>query len=308
MDNTYKSIAALVASFEDLQYVDTKLIISNIEGTLLVTSDDLSNFTRLGGGYTNPVFTFDVDGKTYVYRYPGQGTEKFINRKSECIAHQTAKELHLDDSLVWINEAGHKLSKFIADFRYFDYDKSADVTNILNTLRDLHNSDRLCGVKYDIYDDILNFWESDQVYIKSIYPQIDELKAKVFEIYETLNYDQAHLVLCHNDVYTTNILITDEKFLLIDWEFGKDTHRALDLCTFFVCSDYTLEQIDLILVEYLQTDDKELKLEYYKYFIVGAFYWLLWALHVESTGGDTEGFVQKYYKYLKMFINKVDGE
>lgn len=306
MHNKYKTIHAFIEHQEHLNYLDEEVIIHNIQEVLDCLIKDTEDFQVLTGGYMNPVFTFTLNKKTYVYRYPGQGSEKFINRKSEFVAHRVAKDLGLDESLIWINETGHKISSFIEGYRYFSYDNNDDVTNIVDVMRNLHQANKLCGIKYDVYGEIEKFYKVNKDYALKIYPDLENIKQEVESIYHQLDYDNIPLTLCHNDVYTTNILIKIQEHYLIDWEFAKDAHPALDLTTFIVCSPYDEAQIDHVLKLYLQENFNDRnELEYYQYFAVGALYWLLWALQVEADGGDTEGFVEKYYHYLIMFIEKL---
>lgn len=307
--NTYSTLSDFIENHKQFQYLNETEITNNIETVLNCNIKETGCFKQLKGGYMNPVFTFVHDDCTYVYRYPGKGSEKFINRESEAAAHRVAKKMHLDDALIWIDESGHKISFHIPEYRYFDYKDKSDVKKIVTMMHQLHNSNELCGFKYDIHHEIEKFYAENVQYRLDIYPNIDLLRAKVNQVYETLNKDNAQVSLCHNDIYTTNILISDTQLYLIDWEFAKDAHPALDLTTFLVCSPYTQDEIETVLKMYL--DDRyndHTRLEYYRYFTVGTFYWLLWALHTEANGGDTEGFVQKYYNYLMMFLNILEGE
>lgn len=299
---TYETLEEWTIANES--HVDTSLIGKYIEKVFNCEMKELTDFKSLSGGYTNDVFTFLLDENKYVYRYPGEGSEDFINRESEYHAHNIAFEMGLDKALVYINKEGHKISKYIEDYRYFDYESKEDVKRIIDVMRTYHNSSALTGFKYDIKHEIENFWSMSKDYYLKIYPDIVEIKERVYGIYETLDYENINLSLSHNDVYTTNILITKDDLYLIDWEFSNDTHPALDLTTFFVCSPYSEERVHEILLMYLEDQNEKVIKEYYNYFIVGSFYWLLWALHVEATGGDTQGFVEKYYSYLMMFLEK----
>lgn len=305
MSKKYRNLKQFIENHKHLNYLDTNKICFNIQEVLDCSLTQTSDYQLLVGGYMNPVFTFTLNKKTYVYRYPGKGSEQFINRISEFKAHQTAHELGLDDSLIWINEEGHKISNFISNYRYFNYDNTNDVKKVIKIMKKLHATQKLCGVRYDIHNEINKFYDLNKKYVLNIYPNLSEIKEVVTSIFNSLDYGNVELSLCHNDIYPTNILISDDDLYLIDWEFAKDTHPALDLTTFFVCSSYEEDEIDEIVKMYLEEEYQDKKSEYYHYFVVGAFYWLLWALHVEAHGGDTEGFVEKYYHYLIMFLNRI---
>ena len=63
-------------------------------------------------GLTNILFTFVVNSERYIFRYPGDSSQFFIYRKNECIAQKLAAKAHADDTYVYIDESGVKISKF----------------------------------------------------------------------------------------------------------------------------------------------------------------------------------------------------
>lgn len=298
----YETIEQFIEA-NNFTHIDPQRVSKTIMNTLDCGIKEVSNFQLLLGGYMNDVFTFEYANQKYVYRYPGVNSEKIINRKAEHDAHLIAKQIGLDPSLISITNEGDKISAFIDDYRYFDYTSTNDQKLIVKLMQKLHNAKVRSNHPYNIIKEIDNYLSLNSEYGLKIYPDLLKIKDEVMQIYATLDYENSDVTLCHHDIYTTNILISEDQTYLIDWEFSNDAHPALDLCTFFVCSPYTLEEIDNILKAYLEDQyNVETLIEYYSYFIVGAYYWLLWALHTENHGGDTEGFVERYYTYLNLFI------
>ena len=72
-------------------------IFQNICSILQCKEMDIYNINVLKKGMTNSSFAFTCqkDGKTYVYRQPGEGTEAFISRKSEYFSMKIAKQLKI---------------------------------------------------------------------------------------------------------------------------------------------------------------------------------------------------------------------
>lgn len=70
-------------SFDDyyINYKDNE-ILNNIANFFDITVSQISNITELKEGLTNLSFKFDINGNSYVYRHPGEGTENIINRKA----------------------------------------------------------------------------------------------------------------------------------------------------------------------------------------------------------------------------------
>ena len=64
----------------------------NIARVLECKESDILNFQAINTGLTNTSFVFEVAGKRYVYRHPGDGTEAIISRKHEKKALELAPE------------------------------------------------------------------------------------------------------------------------------------------------------------------------------------------------------------------------
>lgn len=298
--NTYKTITSLKNSDERYNFVDENIVMNNIQK--LFPTQEAVKFQVIEDGYTNLVFNFTVEGLRYVYRYPGVDTE-YINRETEYNANKIASELGLDATLLWSDKSGHKIMKYIVNFRYLEYSIKTDVELIIETFLKLHNSEQLSGQVYDIIGDINTFYVDNFEYNASIFPNMSKLFERVKTIYKEFNYEDRKHVLCHNDIYRTNVLITLDRYYIIDWEYAKDGDPSFDLATFIICSDYSDYEVSRLLKMYLKDDyTQELAYAYYQGFAIASFYWLLWALHVEKNGGDTEGFVDKYYGYLLRFL------
>ena len=77
----------------------------NISQVLDCEEKDITDICVLKNGMTNSSFRFTCtkDGLKYVYRHPGDGTEAFINRKSEYFSMQVAKELNIDNSFIFMH-------------------------------------------------------------------------------------------------------------------------------------------------------------------------------------------------------------
>ena len=106
-------------SIQEIQNIDG-LFLGNVSGwinekicsVLNCTEDEISDINVLEKGLSNILFTFVVRGERYIFRYPGDSTQFFIYRKNECVANQLAAKAHADDTFIYIDEQGAKISKF----------------------------------------------------------------------------------------------------------------------------------------------------------------------------------------------------
>lgn len=80
--------------------VDSR-ILDNICNTLDCSRGDISDVKPVNAGLTNLSTMFTVKGVRYIYRHPGSGTEKIINREAEAFALGVARDLGLDDTFLY---------------------------------------------------------------------------------------------------------------------------------------------------------------------------------------------------------------
>lgn len=300
----FNSVDDLIQSSREFHFMDAELITSNIVNCF--GNKEIKRYQVLADKYTNPIFSFWIDTTRYVYRYPSDKTLGIIDRETEKIANDIAETLGLDNSGIWMNNDGHKISRYIVNYRFFDYEVKKDIELALDMMHTLHDSGQLTGTPYDIMGEIDRLWAQNKDYATSVFTNIFSIRKAVKSIYEDLDYDNAEKVLCHNDIYARNVLITFDVNYLIDWEFSKDGHPAFDLASLFISSEYSDYEINRILKMYLrhEFDDKIIK-EYYSYFAVATLFWLLWAVNLDKNGRDMETEIKQYHKHLMKFIKKV---
>ena len=68
-----------------------------------VNAGDITDITVLKKGMTNRSFTFRCNGKRYILRISGAGTDKLINRYQEKKVYETIRDMNICDPVVYIN-------------------------------------------------------------------------------------------------------------------------------------------------------------------------------------------------------------
>ena len=115
--------------------VDSR-ILDNICSTLDCSRDDISDVKPVNAGLTNLSTMFTVKGVRYIYRYPGNGTEKIINREAEAFALGVARDLGLDDTFLYEDpDEGWKISLYIEGCSELDYG-NPDLTALTSMTRE----------------------------------------------------------------------------------------------------------------------------------------------------------------------------
>lgn len=302
-------------SLEDLRrfdsnYVDnthTK-IMRNIAKVLDCKQSDILNFRAIKEGLTNTSFVFEVNGKKYVYRHPGDGTEAIISRQHEKKALELAKSISVDPTFIFMDaEQGWKISSYVEGIRTPDYGSFEDSKRVLAVLRSLH--ERNLSVPWSFMP-----WEEAgkiEVILRSekggiADQEFDQLKENVQKCYQKCDGDGITMRFCHCDTYAPNWMLTDEETILIDWEYAGNADPGCDIGTYIMDSMWEVPDAEKFIAEYCGANMTEQQLFHYlSYTAILSYYWYVWALYREACGAvmgeslyNWHVMAKRYSKYL----------
>ena len=273
-------------------------IMDNIVSVLQCTKNDIKEIYPIKSGMTNISFYFSCLGKKYVYRHPGEGTEKYINRSSEAFAMTQANRLGLDNTFIYMDaEEGWKISHYIENARTLDYHNNDDVKKAMKLVRSLHEAKIQSECEGDI-------WLAANAFIEKM-PHVSKIKGVqelhdfIKRIYYYAKLDNAEKVLCHYDCYDPNFLLDRQgKMYLIDWEYACVDDPAIDLGTFICCADYSYSEALKVIEVYLarKPENEELR-HFIAYIAIASYYWYLWALYQEANDNHVGDYLYIWYKY-----------
>lgn len=262
-------------------------IVQNICTTLNCSPEDIRNIIPLKVGLTNQSFCFSLGETKYVYRHPGNGTDEFINRKSEAFSEQLAVMLGLDDSMVAIDsEDGWKISLFIDHFQYIDPYSEDDKRLAMDAIKKLHNCGQLSKWNFDYMEqsDLLVQLPKFREHVVFL-PYID-IHERIRKLSNNLSSEKHKVVICHNDAWHWNMLKDSRgKVNLIDWEYSGNYYPAADVAYFTSSLSYTDNDF-LHLAEIYEghpLSDYE-KRYYFSVLSIVLWYWFIWALYKEYLG------------------------
>lgn len=283
-------------------------IMKNIAKVLDCKESDILNFKTIKEGLTNTSFVFEVAGKKYVYRHPGEGTETIISRPHEKKALELAKSIGVDPTFIYMDEkAGWKLSSFVEGIRVPLYDNFEDSKRVLDVLRKLHK--RKLSVDWSFLP-----WEEAgkiEVMLRSSKDGIadtefDKLKEQVEKCYKKCRGDGVEMCFCHCDTYAPNWMLTDTDTVLIDWEYAGNADPGCDIGTYIMDSMWEVEDAKKFINEYCGDDVTEAQMFHYlAYTAILSYYWYVWALYREACGAvmgeslyNWHVMAKRYSKYL----------
>lgn len=283
-------------------------IMKNIVKVLECKESDILNFMSIKEGMTNTSFVFEVAGKKYVYRHPGEGTEAIISRTHEKKALELAKSIGVDPTFIFMDEkSGWKLSTFVEGVRMPSYDSFDDSKRVLKVLRKLHErkiSVDWSFLPWDEAEKIEILLRSNKEGIADI--EFDKLKENVEKCYRKCQDDGIEMCFCHCDTYAPNWILTDNETILIDWEYAGNADPGCDIGTYIMDSMWEVKDAEKFIKEYCGKDmtDKML-FHFLAYTAILSFYWYVWALYREASGtvmGESlynwHAMAKRYSKYL----------
>lgn len=285
-----------------LLFVDSvsKQIVKNICEQLGCVKDEITYVDVLDAGHSNITFKVVAQGRDYVYRYPGVSGKNIVSRERETYFNRLGNRLGIDNTLLFIDPSGHKLSTYVPNAHPLDPHNPAEVGALAKLVRKLHQyeaseeeinrfafdpireADRLLGLACANKDDLFELFR--------------DTREAVQQIDAALKRDRFPKAVCHCNLNSNNCLITDHSFDLIDWEFSSYCDIAYD---FPFLGDYDFREKDLFtyLTAYYDREPTEAEYRHWLcYRAVHYWYYTCWAIYKESLSEDCGNLLLVFYE------------
>ena len=303
-------------SIQEIQNIDG-LFLSNVSGwinekicsVLQCKEDDIIDINILQKGLSNILFTFVVRGDRYIFRYPGDSTQFFIYRKNECVANKLAAKAHADETYIYIDEQGAKISKFrenCIDLHGKYYRDVELMKRIARKIRAFHEAgyDLPNWEEYN-YDPV---WQTER-----LFKEASKMKGNLFKIFEKewvmirklqkyADMDGVKHTMCHNDINIDNVLLTENSLDIIDYEFAGYNDPGYDFGRVIAGLEYEVDEpkVKEILEAYFGRPATEQEhLHWMAYSAIHNWYYVGWALYKESINESSRDWMVFFYKQTK---------
>ena len=289
-----------------LENVDSE-IFANIERVLGCNRADIADIYPLKQGLTNLSCHFRIGADEYVYRHPGVGTEKLVDRRSEAHAQAVARDLGLDHTFIFEDEAeGWKLSHFIPGCQTLDADDDAQLERAMARARTLHDSGKAVEKRFDFYRESCRYEDLLGGRAAIDIPDYADLAAQVDRLHELVAREESHVCLTHNDFFPLNILIDGQDAMhLIDWEYAGMADYASDFGTFVVCAQLAEPRARQALALYFGREPTTAELRHnYAFVAFAGWCWYVWSLYKEVQGELVGEWLHVYYRYGKEYLRR----
>lgn len=290
-----------------IENVDSQ-IFDNIAKTLDCSRAAIGDFFALKQGLTNLSCHFSVGGAEYVYRHPGAGTEKLVDRAAERAALESARELGLDSTFLAADEVeGWKISRFVPNARNLDPANAEEVGEAMRMMRTLHDSGVVMEREFNFVEQGQNYQRMLEEFGPIDVPGYWELAGKVQVLKDFADSDGFELVPSHNDFFHLNFVIDEDgKTHLIDWEYAGMSDEANDYGTFVVCSQLDRAMADHALEVYFGREPTGRERRHFGAYVVFAGWcWYVWSLLKEREGDDVGEWLYIYYRHAVDTIDEL---
>ena len=199
-----------------------------------IKDNEIKNISCIKEGMTNHSYKFTYDGKSYIARVPGDGTDTYIDRKNEYDIYDKLKGKGITEEVVYFDKNnGYKISRFFEDSKSVDITKPNDLKKCMELYKKFHTS----GVKVkgscdiiDMIDEYLKIIKKKEVYVP--YEDFDEVLKHAKEIEKIIIAAKRPTTICHGDPNPNNILVTKDGYKLIDLEYGGMADPLSDIALF----------------------------------------------------------------------------
>lgn len=286
-----------------IQNVDAG-VLDNICATLGCGRDDIRGIAPIKQGLTNLSFYFEANGAGYVYRHPGAGTNKLVNRAAEACALTVAANLGLDKTFVFAHpQRGWKISRFLPGCHELDYSNAAQVKQALAMARRLQESGAQTPYAFDAYDEarrIIGYLREGGWAFPAGF---EELSAQMDRLAGPWRAGAGKPVLCHNDFYAPNFLVCGEEMSLIDWEYSAMGDYGNDFGNFVAQSNcYTVDTAAHIMPLYLgRTPSAKERFHLIASVAMVGWYWYVWGMFKELEGAPSGEWPYIWHRSAKEF-------
>ncbi|MBE6866189.1 MAG: hypothetical protein E7492_04440 [Ruminococcaceae bacterium] len=276
---------------------------------LNVDRDKITGFYLMDKGMTNDSYIFYCNGKKYIYRRAGQGSEMLVDRYREYANYLVLSGRGISDVVVYHNPIdGTKITEFLEDSKGIDVKNEHHINQALIALRNLHNSDIAPPHDFDFLHTIDYYEEICHNAEVEFFSTYRKYKAHVVNLLSKVEKLNVPKCFCHIDFVPGNCLLDKNgKVVLIDWEYSGRQDPVVDVAMFCISASFTKAQSDRLLRLYF--DRKPTMEEYarfYTYIATAGLMWSLWSEYKTANGEVFEGYTERTYNLCKKYSRQAD--
>jgi thiamine kinase-like enzyme len=251
---------------------------------------------RLGGGLTNVSYKVTTGGAAYALRLAGDGTSEYIDRKAEEHNARVAAEAGVNAEVIFFDATdGTMVTRFVEGISMnagdgFGRDSGAPV-RVARALKRVHSLGRVFRSRFDVFGAIDGYLDLLRGWRMPLPEDYYEVGQRARAVRLALEASPTALVPCHNDPWPGNLLDTDGRIYLIDWEYSGMNDPMWDLADLSVEARFGPEQDRVMMQTYHGRGLSPAlysRLEVYK--AMSDLHWSVWGFVQHAKGNPAEDF------------------
>ena len=244
------------------------------------------------GGMSNKNFRVNFNGKSYVLRVPGNGSEGMVERTNEEFNAREACKMGVNPEIRYFNaRTGIKLADFVENAETLNaatIQRHDNMNKIVKIYQTVHGAHIRLKNEFNIFQEIEKYDVLIQKSEATMYEGWEEIRPRVMALEGYLNELGVELCPCHNDaLYENFIKAMDGTIYLIDWEYSGMNDPMADFAALFIEAGFTKENEDYMLNKYFNGNIPENAFEKILcYEILWDYLWAQWTVIKEANGDD----------------------
>ena len=244
------------------------------------------------GGMSNKNFRIGFEGKQYVFRLPGNGSEGMVDRANEEYNARIGCRLGVNPAIRYFDRrTGVKLSDFMENAVTMDAEtiQRPEILLKVAAIYDrIHHAPEPLNNTFNLFEEIEKY---DRLIRKNqavMYPGWDGFKPCVMGLEQRLSRLGAELCPCHNDAVPENFIqAADGTLYLIDWEYSGMNDPMADYAALFLESDFSEASREFFLNAcYPDSRPPHVEERILCYEILWDTLWAQWTVIKEACGDD----------------------
>ena len=299
--NTYEQLRELDNNSNQLK----SDAICAITEALQVSDQAITQITVLKKGMTNRSFLFTCNGKRYIMRIPGEGTDQLIARAEEAAVYRVIADKDICDNIAYIDPStGYKITEYLEGARVCDPLNPQDVAQCMDRLRRFHRMGLQVEHHFDIFENI-RFYESLWNGASSCFRDYENTKAQVCSLQDYIDRQEKQLCLTHIDAVPDNFLFAPtadgtQQIRLIDWEYAGMQDPHVDIAMFAIYAMYDHDHIEALIDAYFPEGCTfETRTKIYCYIAACGLLWSNWCEYKRQLGVEFGEYSLRQYRYAK---------
>lgn len=264
------------------------------------------------GGMSNKNFRVNFEGKSYVLRVPGNGSEGMVDRSNEEFNSIVGCRMGVNPEIRYFNaKTGIKLTDYVENAETLNsatikrHDNLKKIAEIYHKVHDTHvrlrNEFNLFKEieKYDILIDKCH---------GKMYEGWDTFKPHVMALEDKLNIMGVEVCPCHDDAIPENFIkAEDGTIYLIDWEYSGMNDPMADFAALFIESDFSEDDRNYFLKKYfIENIPAGIDERILCYEILWDVLWSQWTVIKETAGDDFGSYGLDRYNRAYLNMEKLE--